>query len=184
MPRHRAGALLATGMALATGAALVAGVLAVGGCSTRVPGEPVPDSRPLPAHRALVSGYFDAVNAAAGQGSAAQERLFARTQHPDFRDRQCSLRGLTVTAEPAYSTLHTDPDWLPPLADDPPRGTVYVVAATVNVQRTAGQRRTGQGGAGQSGAGQDSVEVLGTQIGSVHVVVLNGVAYGFAPCPT
>lgn len=178
MARRSAGPALTTWVALATGAALVTGALTVGGCSTRVPGEPVPASRPLAAHRALVNGYFDAVNAAAGQGSAAQERLFAGTQHPDFRDRQCSLRGLTVTADPAYSTLHTDPDWLPPLAHDPPRGTVYVVAATVTVQRSTGQRGTGQGGTGQG-----SVEVLGTQIGSLHVVVLNGVAYGFSPCP-
>lgn len=141
----------------------VVAVLAPAGCTNRVPGEPVAGSRPLDAHRALVSGYFDAVNAAAGQGSAAQERLFAHTQHPDFRDLQCPLQGLTVTADPANSTLHTDADWRPPLAEAPPRGTVYAIAATVAVQR--------------------STEVLGSQIGTLHVVVLDGIAYGFAPCP-
>jgi hypothetical protein len=40
---------------------------------------------------------------------------------------------------------------------------VYVVAVTVTVQR------------GQS--------TLGVQVGSMHVVVLDGTAYGFAPCP-
>ncbi|MGH3907346.1 MAG: hypothetical protein ACRDTE_24695 [Pseudonocardiaceae bacterium] len=144
-----------------TFAALLVAVLA--GCTSRIPGEPVVGTRSLDAHRALVSRYFDAVNAAAGQGSAAQERLFAHTQHPDFRDLQCPLQGLTVTADPAYSTLHTDADWRPPLAEAAPRGTVYVIAATVAVQR-----RT---------------EVLGSQIGTLHVVVLDGMAYGFAPCP-
>lgn len=171
MPCRSAGSVLPTVLALVAG---VVGALAGGGCATRVIGEPVPDSRPPDAHRALVSGYFQAVNTAAGQGSAAQQRLFDGTQHPDFRDQQCPLQGLTITADPAYTTLHTDPDWLPPLADDPPRGTVYVVAATVTVQRSTGQRTTGQG----------ATEVLGSQIGSVHVVVLNGTAYGFAPCPT
>lgn len=141
----------------------VVAVLAPGGCTNRVPGEPVAGSRPLDAHRTLVSRYFDAVNAAASQGAAAQERLFADTQHPDFRDLQCPLQGLTVTADPAYSTLHIDADWHPPLAEAPPRGTVYVIAATVAVQR--------------------STEVLGSQIGTLHVVVLDGIAYGFAPCP-
>ncbi|HEX2297223.1 MAG TPA: hypothetical protein VHH34_01675 [Pseudonocardiaceae bacterium] len=162
--------------ALVAGAA---GVLAGSGCGSPVPGEPVPAGRPLATHRALVSGYFDAVNTAAGRGSAAQERLFASTQHPDFRDLHCSMRGLTVIADPAYSTLHTDPDWLPPRADEPPRGTVYVVAATVTVQRSTVRPSTGQG----STAGQDSTEVLGSQIGSLHVVILDGTAYGFAPCP-
>lgn len=173
MPLRNAGFVLGT--AIVAG---VAGAIAGGGCASRVPGEPVPASRPPDAHRALVSGYFDAVNTAAGQGSAAQQRLFAGTQHPDFGDLQCPLQGLTITADPAYTTLHTDPDWLPPLADDPPRGTVYVVAATVTVQRS-----TGQLSAGQRDTGQRNTEVLGSQIGSLHVVVLNGVAYGFAPCP-
>lgn len=148
---------------LAAAVAVIAALSAGSGCTARLPGEPQAGSRPLAAHRALVSGYFDAVNAAADQGSAAQERLFEGTQHPDFRDLRCPLQGLTVTADPAFSTLHTDPEWLPPLADDRPRGTVYVVAATVTVQR--------------------STEVLGTQIGSLHVVVLDGRAYGFSPCP-
>lgn len=129
------------------------------GCTRRTQGMPVGE-RP---HHELVTGYFDAVNAAADQGSTAQERLFARTQHPDFRDPQCSLQGLTVTADPAYTTLRTDPDWRPPLAEDPPRGTVYVIAATVTVRSDDG--------------------VLGSQIGTLHVVILGGIAYGFAPCP-
>ena len=168
------GMVFTTGMFLTTGVALVAGVVGVlTGGAIQVPGEPIPADRPLDAHRTLVSGYFDAVNAAADQGSAAQERFFAGTQHPDFRDLQCSLQGLTVTADPAYTTLHTDPDWQPPLADGAPRGTVYVVAATVTVQRRTVRPSTGQG----------STEVLGSQIGSLHVVVLGGAAYGFAPCP-
>jgi hypothetical protein len=132
------------------------------GCASRISGEPLGSGQPA-THRALVTGYFDAINAAAAQGSAAQEQLFAHTQHPDFRDLRCSLQGLTVTTDPAYSTLHADPDWRPPQTGRPPRGTVYVVAVTVTVQR--------------------STAVLASQVGSLHVVVLDGTAYGFAPCP-
>lgn len=162
MARRSVVSVLAT--VAAVGAVLATVLAAGGGFATRVPGRPTAGTGALEADRALVSGYFEAVNAAAGRGSAAQERLFAGTQHPDFRDLRCPLRGLTVTADPAYTTLHPDPDWRPPQSDGPPRGTVYVIAATVSVQR--------------------STELLGSQIGSVHVVVLDGTAYGFSPCPT
>lgn len=141
----------------------VLGVLAVAGCATRISGDAVGTGL-LPTDRALVAGYFDAVNAAAERGSTAQQQLFARDQHPDFRDRLCSLDGLTITADPAYSTLRTDPDWRPDPNDEPPRGTVYVIAADVTIE-------------------QDGT-VLANQIGSVHVVILEGSAYGFSPCPT
>ena len=132
------------------------------GCTSRISGEPVAN-RQLAADHALVTGYFVTVNAAADQGSTAQEQVFTATQHPDFRAVQCSLRGLTLTAEPAYTTLHSDPGWRPPGLLDPPRGTIYVVAAAITVE-------------------QDDM-VLATQIGSLHVVVLDGAAYGFSPCP-
>jgi hypothetical protein len=44
-----------------------------------------------------------------------------------------------------------------------PRGRVYVVAVTFTAQREH--------------------TVIGTQIGLVHVVVLDNASYGFAPCP-
>jgi len=142
---------------------VLAVVLVAGsGCTNRISGEPV-DTPQLDADRALVSGYFGTVNAAAEEGSAAQERVFTLTQHPDFRDMQCSLQGLTVTADPAYTTLHGDPEWHPPGIADPPRGTIYVVAAAITVEQDAA--------------------VLATQISSLHVVVLDGAAYGFSPCP-
>jgi hypothetical protein len=137
-------------------------VAVLSGCATRIEGEAVGTGLP-DKHRALVMHYFDAVNAAAERGSVAQQRLFADDQHPDFRDRLCSLDGLTLTADPAYTTLRTDPDWHLDPGSAPPRGTVYVIAADVTVQ--------------QDGA------VLANQIGSVHVVILDGTAYGFAPCP-
>lgn len=143
-------------------AALAAGVL-LAGCATRIPGEAVGGGLPAQ-HRALVRGYFDAVNAAGQRGSAAQQRLFADDQHPDFRDRLCPLDGFTITADPAYPTLRTDPDWRPDPAGPRPRGTVYVIAANVTVTR-------------------DGTEVA-NQIGSVHVVILDATAYGFSPCPT
>lgn len=149
-------------LAAVLGAVLGAAVLTTGGCAGRITGKPVVKDQ-LEAHREIVTGYFEAVNAAAEQGSAAQEQLFARTQHPDFRDQQCSLRGLTVTADPAYDTLHPAPDWRPSPTGDQPRGTVYVVAASITVQRGS--------------------TILASQIGSLHVVVLDGAAYGFSPCP-
>lgn len=143
-------------------AALLTALSTVGGCTSRISGQAV-DIRPFEVDRTLVTGYFVTVNAAADEGSAAQERVFTVTQHPDFRDMQCSLQGLTVTADPAYTTLHGDPGWRPPGIADPPRGTIYVVAATITVEQDA--------------------TVLATQIGSLHVVVLDGAAYGFSPCP-
>ena len=64
------------------------------------------------------------------------------------------------------STFRTVPEWVPPesRSDDPPRGTIYVLGVSVSVRR--------------QGA------LLGEQIGSQRVVVLNGKAYGFSPCPT
>jgi hypothetical protein len=156
--RHRAARVAV----LAVAAAVAAVVATVSGCASRVAGEAVGSGLPA-AHRTLVRGYFDAVNAAAGQGSDAQQRLFADDQHPDFRDRVCRLDGLTITAAPAYTTLRTDPDWRPDPGRALPRGTIYVVAADVTVHH--------------EGA------VLANQIGSVHVVILDGTAYGFAPCP-
>jgi hypothetical protein len=161
VPRRAAAPHPVLSLVLAAGL-MTTGVLAVTGCGSRVAGHPV-DIRPSTADRKLISGYFAALNIAAARGSAAQERLFAATQHPDFRGAPCSLQGLTVIADPAYTTLHPDADWRPPLADTPPRGRVYVIAANVIVQHDAA--------------------VVGNQVGSLHVVVLDGTAYGFAPCP-
>ncbi len=65
------------------------------------------------------------------------------------------------------STLRVDPDWVPPGAGkraSHPRGAVYVLGVSVSIR---------EGGA-----------LLGQQIGSQRVVILDGKAYGFAPCPT
>jgi hypothetical protein len=65
------------------------------------------------------------------------------------------------------STLRIDPDWVPPDSGrnaTHPRGMVYVLGVSVSIR--------------QDGA------LLGEQIGSQRVVVLEGKAYGFAPCPT
>lgn len=147
-------------LGVALGGALAAAVAS--GCATTIAGEAVGSGLP-PADRALVKAYFEAVNDAAARGSTAQQRLFATDQHPDFRDRLCALDGLTITADPAYATLRTDPDWRLEPGSAPPRGAVYVIAADVTVH--------------QAGT------VLANQIGSVHVVILDGAAYGFAPCP-
>lgn len=144
------------------GTLLLTGALLLTGCANRILGQPVPTRPPAP-DRALIAGYVAAANAAAADGSAAQQRWFASTQHPDSGKLRCALQGLTLTIEPAYRTLHTDPGWHPPQADRPPSGTVYAIAVTVTVQR--------------------GITVLGDQIGVLHIVLLDGTAYGFAPCP-
>jgi hypothetical protein len=143
-------------------AALLAAALSTAACTTTVIGRPV--ALPvLDMDRSLIADYFERSNTAARDGAEAQERFLASTEHPDFV-RQCDLGGLTVMLEPTLSTLRPDDGWRPAGAHQAPRGRLYAVAVTVTVRR------------GES--------TLGTQIGSMHVVVLDATAYGFAPCPS
>ncbi|HEX6341594.1 hypothetical protein [Umezawaea sp.] len=146
---------------LLVGALATACAVLLGGCGSSVAGT----ARPLritEVERDQVSGYFTRLNEAGGRGNPEQRKLFQDTQHPDFRSRTCELRAGTLRMEPAMSTLRTDPDWEPPGGDTHPRGVVYVVAATVTLL-------------------EDDAPV-GVQIGSLHVVLLDGAPYGFAPC--
>ena len=136
-------------------------VLMTAACGTVVAGRPVAPSQAA-ADQALIVDYFQRSNAAAHDGAAAQDRFLDATQYPDI-DRGCDLDGLTLLLEPTLSTLRPDQGWRPTAADRTPRGRVYVIAVTATVQR------------GDS--------TLGVQIGSIHLVVLDGMAYGFAPCP-
>ena len=136
------------------------------GCSSAVAGTPVAaGSRGQ--DRQLVEDYFTELNAAGADGPATQRDFLRRSQHPDYADALCELGDLTLTIDPAMSTLRVDPDWVPPDAGrnaEHPRGLVYVLGVSVSIR--------------QDGA------LLGEQIGSQRVVVLDGKAYGFAPCPT
>ena len=135
--------------------------LVLAGCGSTTSGA----ARPLQVtdvERELVTGYFNDLNEAGGQGTAEQRELLQDTQHPDFRDGDCELPTGTIRVQPTMSTLRLDPAWEPPGADEHPRGVVLVVAVTLTVV-------------------QEGAEV-GSQIGSQHVVLLNGKAYGFAPC--
>jgi hypothetical protein len=139
-------------------------VVAVTGCSVAVAGEAAPaGSGSSDGDQAMVQEYYDLLNDAADEGEDALRQYLARTQHPDFTDRLCDLGGLTLHMVPAMSTFRPDPDWVPPEADDPPRGVVYVLGVSISVR--------------EDGA------LLGEQIGSQRVVVLDGRAYGFSPCP-
>jgi hypothetical protein len=141
-------------------------LLVVGGCSSTVPGTPVAAASPTH-DRELVEGYFAELNAAAEDGPPTQRDFLRRSQHPDYTDDLCDLGDLTLTVDPAMSTLRVDPDWVPPDEGRDathPRGLVYVLGVSVSIR--------------QDGA------LLGEQIGSQRVVVLDGKAYGFAPCPT
>ena len=146
--------------------AFVAGLLLAAGCSSTIDGTPI--AAASPAHdRDLVEGYFTELNAAAADGPATQRDFLRRSQHPDFTDELCDLGDLTLSIDPAMSTLRVDPDWVPPAAGrnaTHPRGMVYVLGVSVSIR---------QGGA-----------LLGEQIGSQRVVILDRRAYGFAPCPT
>ena len=143
-------------------ACLLSAGLLVAACGQVVHGKPVALS-PLTADRSLIVSYFEHSNAAAQDGSAAQKQFLDSTQHPDVPER-CDLGELTLRLDPTLSTLRSDGDWRPAGADHAPRGRVYVIAVTVTVQRD----RT----------------ALATQVGSMHLVVLDGAAFGFAPCPT
>lgn len=147
-------------------ATAVVGLLLTAGCTSSVPGEPVAVASPSE-DRKLVEGYFDELNASAADGPATQRDFLRRSQHPDYSDELCDLGDLTLNVDPAMSTLRVDPDWVPPDAGRKathPRGLVYVLGVSVSIR--------------QDGA------LLGEQIGSQRVVVLDGKAYGFAPCPT
>lgn len=135
--------------------------LLLAGCGSAIAGVARP-LRVTDVERELVSGYFADLNEAGGQGTAEQRDLLKDTQHPDFRDEDCRLPAGTIRVQPTLTTLRLDPAWTPPGADQHPRGVVLVVAVTLTVV-------------------QEGSEV-GSQIGSQHVVLLNGKAYGFAPC--
>ncbi|GGP56517.1 hypothetical protein [Saccharothrix coeruleofusca] len=143
------------------GALLTVCALLLAGCGSAVPGAARP-LRVTDVERQLVEGYFTDLNEAGGQGMAEQRELLRDTQHPDFREDECELPSGTLRVQPTMSTLRLDADWTPPGEDEHPRGVVLVVAVTVTLL-------------------QDGAE-LGSQIGSQHVVLLNGKAYGFAPC--
>jgi len=113
--------------------------------------------------RELIVEYFERGNVAADEGASSQKVFFAETQHPDFKADLCDLRGHTLVFDPSLSTLRPDRGWAPE-DGKVPRGRVYVVAVTITVELDEA--------------------VLGTQIGSIHVVVLDRAAYGFSPCPS
>ncbi|WP_461145481.1 hypothetical protein [Salinifilum aidingensis] len=108
----------------------------------------------------LSQRYFAANNTAAREGPDAQRDFFRRTQHPDFPAQECDLGGSTVEFDPAWSTLRRDPQFTSDGIE--PRGAVWVVGVEVTTRR-------------------DGV-VQSRQIGSQHLVMLNGSLYGFAPC--
>jgi hypothetical protein len=129
--------------------------------TTAVAGQPFPVGSP-DADRTLVTSYFTELNDAGKEGSAAQRDFLRRTQHPDFTDRLCDLGDLTIKVEPAMSTFRVDPRWTPTDSAKHPRGLVYVLGVSLSIRR-------------------DGTPVA-EQIGSERVVVLDGKAYGFAPC--
>lgn len=143
-------------------AAIVATVSAAG-CTTTVSGSPVA-SGAAGQDRELVVHYFDELNDAAKDGASTQRDFLRRTQHPDFADRLCDLAGLTVNIDPAMSTFRADPQWKPEDAAKRPRGMVYALGVFVSIRREG--------------------SLLGEQIGSQRVVVLDGKVYGFMACPT
>lgn len=144
-------------------AVLLSGALVVAGCTSTVAGVPTAGGAGG-GDRALVQAYFGDLNAAGKEGPEVQAEFLADTQHPDYTDLLCDLDGLTLNIEPAMTTFRPDRDWAPDPGDDPPQGDIYVLGVSVTIR--------------QQGA------VLGEQIGSQRVVVLDGQAYGFAPCPT
>ena len=144
----------------------LAGLLVAAGCATAIAGAPLAAQSPS-RDRQLVEEYFTDLNAAGADGAATQREFLQRSQHPDYTDELCDLGNLTLNVDPAMSTLRLDPDWVPPAEGQDathPRGMVYVLGVSVSIR--------------QDGA------LLGEQIGSQRVVILDDRVYGFAPCPT
>ncbi|GLY48602.1 hypothetical protein [Lentzea sp. NBRC 102530] len=113
-------------------------------------------------HRAKFKDYYARLNKAGQESASNQADLLKQTQHPDFRKKTCDLRGATIEVDPTWTTLRADADWAPPGEKAHPRGDVYVVAVTITLRR------------------ED--QTIGSQIGSMHVVLLDEEVYGFAPC--
>jgi len=139
----------------------VALLLLATACGRVVDGQPV--ASPSGGDESLIAEYFQRSNAAAEDGAAAQKQFLQRTQHPDVPLR-CDLGELTVLFDPSLGTLRPDDGWRPAGAGEVPRGRVYVVAVLATVR--------------------EGETTVGTQVGSMHVVVLDAAAYGFAPCPS
>lgn len=153
--------------------ALAVGLLALTGCTSTIAGTPMAagagagGSGAGTEDRGLVEGYYSELNASGDEGAATQREFLRRTQHPDYADELCDLGDITLHVEPAMSTLRVDPDWVPPGEggdSSTPSGLIYVLGVSITIR--------------QDGA------LLGEQIGSQRIVVLDGRAYGFAPCPT
>lgn len=139
-----------------------AGVVITVNPTSTVAGSPVANGS-TEQDKKLVADYFTELNNAGKEGPTTQRDFLRRTQHPDFTDRFCDLGDLTLKIEPAMSTFRFDLDWTPEGASHP-RGLIYVLGVSISIRR--------------SGA------LLAEQIGSQRVVVLDGKAYGFTPCPT
>jgi hypothetical protein len=107
-----------------------------------------------------VEKYFGDNNAAAERGPQAQREFLRQTQHPDFAGLSCDLGNTTVQLDPALSTLRRDPEFR--ASGTPPRGETWAVAVEVTTRRDG--------------------SITGRQIGSQHLVLLDGRIYGFAPC--
>ncbi|ANZ37382.1 hypothetical protein BBK82_16265 [Lentzea guizhouensis] len=142
-------------------AVLLFSLLLLAGCGGPVTGTARPVSL-SDGDRAKFREYYERVNKAGDEGASEQTKLLKDTQHPDFRQKTCDMRGATIKVEPTWSTLRVDADWAPPGEKSHPRGDVYVVAVTVTLRQ------------------EDAV--VGSQIGSMHVVLLDDEVYGFAPC--
>ncbi|MFJ5988179.1 hypothetical protein [Lentzea sp. NPDC092896] len=142
-------------------AVLLASLALVAGCGGPVAGSAKP-VRLSDGDRAKFKEYYAQVNKAGDESASKQAQLLKDTQHPDFRQKACDLRGATIKVEPTWTTLRMDADWAPPGEKAHPRGDVYVVAVTITLRQ------------------QD--QAIGSQIGSLHVVLLDDEVYGFAPC--
>jgi len=142
-------------------AVLLASLALLAGCAGPIAGTARP-AQLTDDDKAMFKAFYERLNKAGDEGGPQQQKMLKDTQHPDFRQKTCDLRGATIKVEPTWSTLRTDADWAPRGDKAHPRGDVYVVAVTVTLR-------------------QDET-VVGSQIGSLHVVLLDDAVYGFAPC--
>ena len=82
-------------------AVLLASLALLAGCAGPVAGT----ARPVQlsdGDRAKFKEFYERLNKAGDTSASEQQKLLKDTQHPDFRQKTCDLRGATIKVEPSF----------------------------------------------------------------------------------
>ena len=86
-------------------AVLLASLALLAGCAGPVTGTASPVELTDADRTKLQASTTTRLNKAGDESPAEQQKLLKDTQHPDFRQKTCDLRGATIKVEPTWSTL-------------------------------------------------------------------------------